>query len=262
MKKTIIALAVIASVSISGSAMAWTASGIGGNVEFGGLLLPLDKVTPWEVETGAAVNDLNATLVKGSKSVTLAVTKPIPVLGIRTILNSFTGLAGFSPQISYGGAINPDQFSNSRAPLTLIVRNEADVEIGTLETSLIAVAQASKKNDGDTANNSLDSLYSPQAGIAFFGGLPKVGDTINNTSPLGTASMLFPGVTDNFTDQGIPHIEGKGTTSFNDENAVYSGYYASGIMANETIKITLADVPMLADIIKWKASLPITVSYM
>lgn len=52
MKKTLIVLAVTASVMTSGSAMAWTLNGSGGSVELGGTLTPAEKVTLWEVKTG------------------------------------------------------------------------------------------------------------------------------------------------------------------------------------------------------------------
>lgn len=49
-------------------------------------------------------------------------------------------------------------------------------------------------------------------------------------------------------------------THFGAEGWQYSGAYASGISAQEHIKITLEN-PAGTDAIVWKASLPVTVSY-
>lgn len=102
MKKTLIALAVAASAAVSGSAMAWTANGTGNSVDLGGTLTPVEKVTPWEVKTGAAVTGLDAQVTQGQTMVDVAVKKAIPVLGIRTqeVGKSFPAQAGINPAIT------------------------------------------------------------------------------------------------------------------------------------------------------------------
>lgn len=105
MKKTLIALAVAASAAVSGSAMAWTANGSGGSVNLGGALTPVEKLTPWEVKVGAAVNGLNGSIQKGATTVEIPANQNIPVLAIRN--NAvFNGQSGIVPAINYGGAIN------------------------------------------------------------------------------------------------------------------------------------------------------------
>lgn len=59
MKKTLIALAVAASAAVSGSAMAWEQNGTGGSVSLSGTVDVLQPTTPWEVQVGGNVNDLN-----------------------------------------------------------------------------------------------------------------------------------------------------------------------------------------------------------
>ncbi|EKA9435963.1 hypothetical protein OMV97_004965 [Escherichia coli] len=256
MKKTLIALAVAASAVVSGSAMAagWEQNGTGGSVNMGGSLTPVENVTPWEVKTGAAVTGLDAQIQKGQKVVDVAVNKAIPVLGIRTIESTaFQGQPGISPQIDYGNAVNVDAFENGRAPVTLEVKDDTNAKIGTLTTSLGASALVSVKGPWSGFNHS----YSNTAGQGFFGGLPK---NRAQTPDENIAFNVMPGLADHYIDQGVGHAEVGVTSNFSNTEATYSGYYGAGIEQGKTIKITL-DQPAGADAIKWKASLPVTVSY-
>lgn len=254
MKKTLIALAVAASAAVSGSAMAWTANGTGDSVNLGGTLTPVEKATPWEVKTGAAVTGLDAQIQKGQKVVDVAVNKAIPVLGIRTIESTaFQGQAGISPQIDYGNAVNVDAFENGRAPVTLEVKDDTNTKIGTLTTSLGASALTSIKGPWDGYYHS----YSDTAGQGFFGGLPK---NKAQTPDENIAVNVVPEVADHYTSQGVGYSRVDVSTGFADTNATYSSYYGAGIEQGKIIKITL-DQPAGGDEIVWKASLPVTVSY-
>ncbi|EBX6890463.1 fimbrial protein, partial [Salmonella enterica] len=64
MKKTVIAVA-LASTVFSGAAMAWEASGSGGNIEIGGSIQVTPYSTPWEVMAGAPATSLDANITKG-----------------------------------------------------------------------------------------------------------------------------------------------------------------------------------------------------
>ncbi|ELO5003679.1 hypothetical protein QUQ70_004860, partial [Escherichia coli] len=152
MKKTLIALAVAASAVVSGSAMAWTANGTGGNVDLGGTLTPVEKVTPWEVKVGAAVTNLDAAITKGQSEVNITTTSAVPVLGIRTQEASkvFTGKPGISPQIDFHKAIDPTKFSGSVTDLTLSVMDAQGAKIGSLKAPFLAGAKYSVK--GPQAN--------------------------------------------------------------------------------------------------------------
>lgn len=259
MKKTLIALAVAASAAVSGSAMAanWEQNGNGGSVDLGGTLTPTDVVTPWEVKTGDAVTGLDAQIKKGQKTVDIAVNKAIPVLGIRTIESAtFTGQPGISPQIDYGNAVNVDVFENGRAPVTLEVKDNTNAKIGTLTTSLGASALVSYKGPDYSGYN---HRYADTAGQAFFGGLSK---NKANTPGENIAITVFPDVDAHFTYQNTEYKEVEPSVNFANTEVTYSGYYGAGIEQGKTIKITLDQAASGDAPIQWKASLPVTVTYM
>lgn len=255
MKKTLIALAVAASAAVSGSAMAWTATGSGHSVDLSGTLTPADVVTPWEVKTGDAVTNLDAQIKKGQKTVDIAVNKAIPVLGIRTQTTQvFQGQSGISPQIDYGNAVNVDAFENGRAPVTLEVKDDTNTKIGTLTTSLGASALVSVKGPWSGYNHS----YSNTVGQGFFGGLPK---DKAQAPDLDIAVKVMPEVAAHFNNQGVSSANVGVTTDFSNTGATYSGYYGAGIEQGKIIKITLDQVVSGDTPIQWNASLPVTVSY-
>ncbi len=257
MKKTLIALAVAASAAVSGSAMAWTANGTGGSVDLGGTLTLVTKVTPWEVKVGDAVTGLDGQIQKGQKVVNITVNKAIPVLGIRTVeKTAFRGQPGIAPQIDYQGAINIDEFKSNVATLTIDVKSSVDSgKIGTLSAPLLAVAEYSV--NGPKAHNRYNVIASSE-GQAFFGGLPKD----SSASGKGwNASDLDPGFNVNYDTQGVQWA-GYGTNTFANTEHTYSGYYGSGIKSGQTIQITLDQAASGDAPIQWKASLPVTVTYM
>ncbi len=259
MKKTLIALVVAASATISGSVMAWTPSGSGGSVELGGMLIPDVKVTPWEVKVGDAVNSLDAKIDKGQKTVDIAVKNAIPLLGIRTRTTEvFHGQAGISPQISYGNAVKTDSFSKGFAPLTLEVKDSTGVKIGTAETSIVAAAASSYV---DTSGYKIYSLYASKSGNGFFGGIGKSADAVAN-DPYAVANNILAEAREHYNNQGFYHSPEPGQITFDIKDASYSAYYVSGIEKGKNIKITLDDAACGDAPIQWKASLPITVSYM
>ncbi|EPR2277714.1 hypothetical protein ACU01Y_005042 [Salmonella enterica subsp. enterica serovar Newport] len=258
MKKTLIALAVAASAVVSGSAMAWTASGTGGNLELGGTLTPLDKVTPWEVSTGAAVSNLDAQITKGEKVVSIEHSAAIPVLGIRNVIDGFKGQSSINPQISYNGNVDSSQFFNDgkgQVYLDADVNDGAGNKIGTLKTILRVASQA---------NNGADSnvmLYASSAANGFFGGLPQTADGVFNSSDAYSfATAIFPGIAETWSDNGTSYEGNSGEFSFDNVSTTYHAYYASGIPQDAKVVVTL-DQPAASDVITWKASLPISVSY-
>ncbi|ECI2792858.1 fimbrial protein [Salmonella enterica subsp. enterica serovar Give] len=254
MKKTLIALAVAASAVVSGSAMAWTANGTGGNVELGGTLSPQEKVTPWEVQVGVATTNLDGQILKGTTDAKISSAKAVPLLGIRTVdKTAFAGAPGLAPNISYGNAIDVDAFADSVAPLTLEVKNAKDVKIGTLKTNVFAQARTSIK--GDTFNGKFWT-YSDGPNRGFWGGLPKSADGV----ALVDHSDYMPDAVANYNAQGVSDTKTPDYSTFGNANATYSAYYLSVIEPNQVINISL-DAPAAADDIAWKASLPITVSY-
>lgn len=256
MKKTLIALAVAASAAVSGSAMAWTQNGTGGSVDLGGTLTPVEKITPWEVKTGAAVTGLDADFTKGQSVINIAVDQAIPVLGIRTHTNQpFQGQPGVSPQIDYGNAVNVNAFEKNRAPVTLEVKDSTNAKIGTLTTSLGASTLMSYKAP---TYNGYNHRYADTAGQAFFGGLPK---NAANTLNADIAVRVFPDINAHFTNQNAERKDVGPSVDFTNTEAAYSAYYGAGIEKGKVIKITLDRAASGDAPIQWKASLPVTVFY-
>uniref|UniRef100_UPI001FCE6438 F4 family fimbrial subunit n=1 Tax=Escherichia coli TaxID=562 RepID=UPI001FCE6438 len=257
MKKTLIALAVAASAVVSGSAMAWTANGTGNSVELGGTLTPVEKITPWEVKTGAAVTGLDADVTQGQSIVNIALRADVPVLGIRNnSSNGFLGQSGIDPQISYGGKVDIDSMNNGAANLALDVTS-AGQKIGTLSAEMWVASQA---NNGENTNA---MLYAPTAGDGFFGGVAKNEAGIwNNANAYAWAVTVFPGIAETWSDNNISYNGQAGVFNFDSGRHIYHAYYASGIDKSKTITITL-DTGVAGDSrIQWNASLPVTVSYM
>ncbi|EPF5565715.1 hypothetical protein ACSS9I_005171, partial [Escherichia coli] len=226
------------------------------SVDMGGTLNPVDKVTPWEVKVGAAVNGLDAAIRKGNTTVDIPVNNAIPVLGIRTqSAEAFQGQAGISPQISYGAAINLDGFAANETTLNLEVKDSTGAnKIGTLSAPFFAVAEQSIK--GPEANYRAGVIANFE-GALFFGGLPK---SEAGYSPIFNVNEIVPDVTAHYDEQGQEWSNSVGWSSVSDPQHTYSAYYVSGIKQGKTITITL-DQAAASDAIAWKASLPVTVSY-
>lgn len=258
MKKTLIALAVAASAAVSGSAMAWTNGNFNGSLEIGGTLTPSQTQNPWEVAVGANMDNLNGSMIAGNAKTSINVNSSISILGIRTVANTaFNGEPGLSPQITY--ANNVIDFSKAKAGvgvMTLDVKDDNDAKIGTLTTPVYAgAAYSSAKPDGTESKKG--SLYANVAGNGFFGGLPEASSQVDAEPWVGVAK-INPEYTANFDEQNAATVEST-KTAFASRSFKYSGFYGAGIVAGSKLDIKL-DAPIQVDT-KWKASLPITVSY-
>ncbi|MFL4555365.1 hypothetical protein ACH19I_01995 [Yersinia kristensenii] len=264
MKKTLIAMAVAASAAISGSAMAWTANGSGGSVELGGTLNPVEKVTPWEVKVGDAVNDLDGLIEKGQKDVDIAAKKSILALGIRTASNkAFVGQEGIAPQIDFKNAIDLAGFKQGVTTLTLDVKDGASNDkIGTLTApfNVAAVGSITGSADESTADGDVYSYMSAYGtNRGFAGGLADEWAGVNK-NPLPVLDALSTEIMANFDAQGLRFRDYGGiATNFSSSDAKYSAAYGAGILANDVIKINL-DEAVTGEIV-WKAELPVTIYY-
>lgn len=267
MKKTLIALAMTASVVVSGTAMAatWTANGGGDIFSLRGTLTPANNDTPWEVKTGDTVTNLEGLITKGDKSTVVIVRSPIPVLGIRNKSDHFMGKKGILPQIDYGPAVEIDKFQNSRAPVTLDVKDKNDRKIGTLTTNLTAGAAVywiSRYYEDNNINGQGSSCFAPR-GSAFYGGLPETeGQTA--TDAFMRAKSILPDLQPFAVSNQINNVHDKLNARpdiFETTDNQIQAYYGSGFAVEEKINITL-DAPAQGDnAIEWKASLPVTVYY-
>ncbi|HFU5640515.1 TPA: hypothetical protein ACIGVG_004467, partial [Salmonella enterica] len=255
------ALTVAASAVVSGSAMAWTASGSGGSLDMGGTLTPPPASTPWEVQVGSGtpVTGLDAPFTPGNTSVTIPVRTAIPFLGIRTKnRNYFPAQVGIRPVIEYANnAVSLTNVVSGNTSLTLNVTDASGAAIGRL-TSNFGVAAGVLGKVGNTVAKK--GVFAG-AGQAFRGGLG------NNTAsvpadPKAFVNAFFPEATANFNDAGTTSWIAPSPENFQSmtPNKEYSAFYGSGIRAGENITITLTTAPTSSNIV-WKASLPISVSY-
>ncbi|EBR9087916.1 hypothetical protein LHP66_004509 [Salmonella enterica] len=262
MKKTLIALAVAASAAVSGSAMAWTATGNGGTLKLSGTLTSKQFVTPWETQVGAAVDNLNGTVVKGSKVAEVSVPNSILALGIRTHeKTAFQGQPGISPNINYGGHVDLAGFNAGVTTLTLDVLNKTDsTKIGTLTAPFSVAAVGSVK--GASISERYTWMYANKS-YGFSGGLASDYNKAAQGNAEIILSALSPDILNNVDSQGLafsPALSSGFSSGFGTLTATYSGAYAGGIVKGDKIKITL-DAPVAGDSIAWKASLPVSVTY-
>ncbi|EAO9385306.1 hypothetical protein UJ53_004221 [Salmonella enterica subsp. enterica] len=262
MKKTLIALAVAASAVVSGSAMAWDHGGTGGNMKFGGTLIPTAAGNPWEVKVGSDASGLDAVIAEGGSLAKIAVKQPILVLGIRTATNkAFMGRSGFTPQINFGDAVDVDGFDNGVTTLTLDVKNGAD-KIGKLTVPFNVGAVISFKNEPKMGDKyGYLSAHSENGGVrGFAGGLSASWDGVNK-EPLPLLNSLSAELMANFDSQGMSFNGNGYSHSFASDEASFSAAYGAGILDGDFITITLNDDVQFDNAIRWSASLPVTVSY-
>ncbi|EFD1100138.1 TPA: fimbrial protein [Escherichia coli] len=251
MKKTLIALAMAASAVVSGSVIAadWEASGFGGTVEMRGTLTPPVKSVPWEVKVGASVNNLDADIKSGQKSVDFRLERVAPVLSIRNTSRDYVSFWGATPQISYDGALDLGAFNHGVATLTLPV-SDGTSDIGQIKIPLTALATAAQ-----LGGKTYSSLMAPSEGTLFYGGLPINGAAVFDGSD--KMNEFDPEALVNFIPTGDVSAQGDIVV---EESGKYSAVYVSAIDANQSVSINL-DKPATTSI-TWKASLPITVSYL
>ncbi|EBA1561081.1 fimbrial protein [Salmonella enterica subsp. enterica serovar Poona] len=262
MKKTLIALIVATSAVVSGSSMAWTGGDFNGSVDFGGTISPAPVKNPWEVSSGTAVTDLNYQISANTQKITIPVNKNIPVLGVRTIEAAFfNGASGLSPQISYNNFVDFSKASQGVGTLTLDVKNnDDDTKIGTMSVAFYAGAGYVSANNKDDSNVQQGSLYANAAGNAFFGGVPRSASMID-AEPWVTVATLNPEYVANFQNSNTSvGMFTPSKTSLNNKGLKYSAFYGAAIKSGASVNISLDRKPYAA--INWKASLPVTVSYM
>ena len=268
MKKTLIALAVAASATVSGSSIAangeWNSGDLSGNVDFGGIITPADA-NPWEAKIGTSVENMNVSLVGKTEDIKVPINKMISVLSIRTKLNTaFHGGAGLTPQIKYGDDNAFVDFSKAVSGVATLKMNVLDSnsneKLGVLSVPMQTIAGASWFKES-TQKGSAKSLAASNVGMAFFGGVPTATENaIKGSLMVSTASAIDSSAVTNFDLQNqTPYVQA-GEDAFTNPDVTYSGFYVSGIISGAEGNITLDKE--LSSAVSWKASLPIIVSYM
>ncbi|MCZ8867050.1 fimbrial protein [Escherichia albertii] len=258
MKKTLIAVAVVASAVVSGSAIAsaWSENTFGGDVTFGGTLTPATRVLPWEAQVGGAVSGLDAKIEAGKNFVYVPVTKTIPILGIRTKESkAFRGQVDVTPFIDFHSAVDVSGFDKGTTTLTLPVTDEHGKEIGSMVVPFTSAGVASWK-DISTGKGGAANIY---GSYTFNGGIGLNEKAISLDS-YELAKSIISDVADNFDPQGFK-VEGADWISGRISSSTYSGFYAGGILSGKNMTINLKKTPTMDTAIVWKASLPVTVSY-
>lgn len=266
MKKKLIVLA-LGVAAVSSSAMAWEANGLGGEVDFGGVVSinSISTNNPWEVFVGGKASGLDANVATGASVVNIPLSTSIPVLGIRTKdKNEFLGAVGITPQINYGGKVALSSFNDGTSTLTIDVNDSSNSKIGTMTAPIYAAAEVSDRSL-DTATGSIfRGLILPKnAGDAFFGGL----STDDSGIPVhaGVAESILnsiePAFSANWADQGLGITDKRWTNSFSHTDRTYNAFYGSGIESGKTIVLNLDSAFNSSTVVQWKAQLPIVISY-
>ncbi|EEV7649504.1 hypothetical protein [Escherichia coli] len=263
MKKTMIALAVVSGAFISGNVMAsdWTPNGTGGSVELGGTLTPVAKVTPWSVEVGNVVRDLDVQVQKGQKLASIPVKKSILFLGIAPNEGAFRGQKGINPQIDYNGFVDIDGFDDGVTKVKLPVKDKEQKNIGYMEADFKAAAlmQWAYAPDSSIVRH---SVYAEEPGQAFYGGVAK-----NSNGVLAGKSVeAFLNGLDPLITKGIwtnTHWRDANTASYDEDGKEwrYQGYYGSGIVEGSTMQISLDKAIGSDGPVEWHATMPISVTY-
>lgn len=165
-----------------------------------------------------------------------------------------------TPIIDYGTAVDLARIVDSKAPLTLEVKDSTtDLPIGTLKTSLFVGAVQSFTGNG-AGYSVLIGGSAGTTGNVFTGGLPTSSSMIlNSQNVIDTLDAISTEFSANFDKQGQTSL-GNVSTGYITTPVKYSAYYGSGIVNGEKVTINLTS-PVAATAITWKASLPITLSY-
>lgn len=259
MKKTLIALAVASSAILSGSAFAWDASGIGGNIDFSGTVTPEAVKNPWEVKLSSAVDMGNVTAKPNEKAFIFKIPNK-GLLGIRTVSKTaFAGNTGITPQIKINNIDNVASIDKGGAgilTISLDAKNNTGEKIGTFTFRSRVGAEASVAKNGTSTPY---TLYASKAGDAFYGGLKT--STSASEYPRRYAEQFDTEYTQNYDEQNTTgQALQKSSMVFNDAEATYSAYYYLGIDSNSEAQLELIN-PVNTDTVTWSASMPVTISY-
>lgn len=260
MKKTLIALAVAVS-TISGAAMAadWEPNSIGGPVNFGGALTQAELVTPWEVKVGDGNTHLDALIRKGDRTTVIDVGDSIPVLSIRVRNSTFFGMAGISPNINFGNAVD---FSKAVDGITTLELDVTDAttnkKIGAMSVPFYSGGVVANRNKHGSVYYGHTRCNNASATTLFCGGLGTYGKA--DKRPVSNLNSLSTEILAKFDSMGADLVDDVPQDSGQFTAEQYSAAYGAGILPGSRIEIRL-DAPVADSAINWRAQLPITISY-
>ncbi|WP_407904686.1 hypothetical protein [Escherichia coli] len=266
MKKTLIALAVAAGgiMSVSGVASAFTPGFTGGDFSLGGTISTPVQGALYEGKVGA-LTGLNSTIPVGDTTVSIAAPADAGLLALRSVQGGFDSAASDKiANISFNGRelreISGGSFSNGVTDMTLDVQDANGNKIGNIyfPMQVVGVSAIVDKTDSSVAGA---SLYAFDDSTAYYGALPKTqqGAVSSYSDALNIMNGLFSDVSDY-----LPRVTSEATSAeakqFTAADKVFNTAYAAGIVAGQTITISL-DNPATAGDVTWSASMPVVVTY-
>ncbi|ATI65971.1 fimbrial protein [Edwardsiella tarda] len=283
MKKTLIALAVVAS-AVSGMAHAWTNGDFNGSVNIGGSINADDFRQKWSWATGSEIgfSNLLKDLTEGGTKLTITVNGDKPILLGKTT-EAFSapvnGGVGAIPQIAFtdyeGGSVelkNPAGETNKGlAYFVLPMKNAEGTKIGSVKVNASYAGAAGVGGTG-SPDGILKSLYAGEADRIFNGGLPiNVGGAeFQNGSDAASRTGLFGSLSADGMLGQIKNVNANITSltsrvgsttehmSYTD-GTVVSAAYSLGIANGQTIEATFDNAVTAST--QWSAPLTVAVTY-
>lgn len=284
MKKTLLALTVVASVIVSGSVMAageWTDNAPSGSVSLGGTVTVTNPVV-WQWKVGVDKTDFsNETLqmTNNKKELAITVNQDIPIVAAK-LKNAVAG-ADFDqpntfPKVSFtsnGNPVTPVYGSAGNSTMTLQLLNPTDQSsLGTLTANVRAAAAVAIANTNGTYETKgvsgdvgapLEGAISSNLSNLIWGGESST----NISSKFGAPTLTdikqqvkdFLGVSDaNFSDD-LANIWFISRNSDDTKVKAYAYSYGMGIENGKQLQLHF-DKPV-EQATQWIAPLTVNVSY-
>ncbi|EON3482503.1 hypothetical protein ACLLMF_004921 [Escherichia coli] len=279
MKKTLIALAVVASAAVSGSAMAALGAFGAGNtdntVNIGGTITPEVVKNNWVWAVGQGYDQFSNTtneLVDSGKKLTITASENMPLLVGKTTA-AFEGAPGLSPQIAFSdskGSITPVWGAdNAEGTMTLTVNNTNQQEIGTMTLNVNAFAPVAWSKTDASRGVSLRYMNNSQGSFTgatgVFQSSPNFATVNAILNAFGAPTLQeiqeqvksYPGLS-GIADDTSDIVVDSGD-SYASSGWAYAGAYALGISNKKTLEVNF-NSPVTTET-QWVAPLNMRVSY-
>ncbi|WP_407905273.1 fimbrial protein [Escherichia coli] len=270
MKKTLIALAVVASAVVSGSAMAdgWVEGGITDSIDMGGSIISEQPVWMWQINKNVSdsmnLNVSNA-VVSNSQNVWSNVGDAFPILLGKTKFAYSNVSSGMSPIITYGGEGFAIKSPVDDAPtITLQATGKTDPsKVGQFKFKMNMYSLVSmlwKGNGVTTQDKDTYQMIADTSKVYGNGYFQNAGyvKTMTTDDVKDQLTRILGGEMISIADTKVSTPTYTGPNLFDTANAYnVEGVYASEYVANSgTLSFPVDGTPE-----DWKATLNVTVSY-